>query len=118
MAITGIHVGDSEVFVATPIPADVPFPSGTVHTWTASDPSITLRPANSPSTDPGEDAVVASVPADSELKTFELSVSSQMPPDETGAAADPLVDTKSIPVIAVAAPRPTGVAIDQMPRAK
>ena len=118
MAITGVHVGDSEVFVANPVPEGTLFPAGTVDTWTASDPSIGLRPANDPSTDPGESAVVASVPADSTLESFDLSVSVQMPADAAGTVPEPLTNTVTVPVIKAPAPLPTGVAISQMPRAK
>jgi hypothetical protein len=110
--ITGVNVGGSGTFVANPIPDTSAFPSGTVNTWTASDPSIGLAPAN-PS-DPQEAEVVASVPAGSTLASFDLSVSVQMPPDSTGTTPAPLTTTVTIPVIAAPPPVPTGVSIDQV----
>ena len=111
MAIVGVPVGGKAKFVALPVPSDTPFPDGTVHTWTASDPSVSLAPFDA--SDPSEDAVVASLPADSTLTTFDLTVSSQMPPDDSGTVPDPLTNTASIPVVKAPAPRPTGVVIDQ-----
>jgi hypothetical protein len=115
MPITGINVGSTEGFGAFPLPEGTQFPSGTVDTWTASDPSITLAPADP--NDPSEAAVLVSVPADSTLTTFDLSVSSQMPADSGGNVPAPLTATVSVPVIAAPVPLPTGVFIDQLPKA-
>jgi hypothetical protein len=110
--ITGINVGGSGTFQANPVPDTSVFPAGTVNTWTASDPSITLAPANP--LDPSEADVTASVPAGSTLTSFTLSVSTQMPADSTGTVPPPLTDTATIPVIAAPPPPPTGVSISQV----
>ena len=110
--ITGVNVGGSGTFQANPVPDTSVFPAGTVNTWTASDPSITLAPADP--TDPSEADVVASVPAGSTLTSFDLSVSTQMPADSTGTVPAALTATVTVPVIQAPPPVPTGVSISQV----
>ena len=112
MSITGINVGGNGTFEADPVPTGTTFPSGTVDTWTADDPSITITPANP--ADPTDTQVVVGVPAGSTLTTFNLSVSVQMPPDSSGTAPAPFTSTVAVPVIAAPPPPPTGVVINQV----
>jgi hypothetical protein len=114
-SITGINVGAQGAFEADPVPVGTSFPSGTVNTWTADDPTIGLAPADP--TDSSEADVIVSVPSSYTGSGFNLSVLTQMPADASGTLPAALTATVQVPVISQPAPLPTGVTINQMPMA-
>jgi hypothetical protein len=103
MSITGIPAGGTGTFESDPIPSSVPFPAGTVDTWSASDPSIIISTTSDPM------QVSVGVPAGTSLPMFDLTVSVQMPGSPAPA---PLVATVPVPVLPPVVP--TGVTINQI----
>jgi hypothetical protein len=105
--ITGVQAGGAAGnFEADPVPSTVPFPDGTLDTWTTDDPTVTLTPS---ATNPAQ--VQALVPATSTAKDFGLTVSVQMPGTPPPS---PLVNTVRVPIIPAPAPVPAGVQINQV----
>jgi len=103
MSITGLPAGGTGTFESDPIPSSVPFPAGTVDTWSASDPSIIISTTSDPM------QVLVGVPAGTTLTTFDLTVSVQMPGTPLPA---PLTATVPVPVLPPVVP--TGVMINQI----
>jgi len=113
MSITGINVGGSGTFEADPVPSTSTFPAGTVNTWTADDPSITITPANP--ADPEDTQVIVTVPSTDTNTSFNLTVSAQMPPATPGGTPPAaLTNTVSVPIIPAPPQPPTGVVINQV----
>jgi hypothetical protein len=107
--ITGIQAGGAPaVFESDPIPSNIPFPPGTVDTWTCDDPNVVLAPSP---TNPAQ--VTASTPATDTATECNLNVSTQMPA-VNGVVPAPLVATVAVPIVAAPAPLPTGVTINQV----
>jgi hypothetical protein len=109
MAVTGIQAGGAAgVFESDPIPSTIPFPPGTVDTWTSDDPTVVLTPS---ATNPAQ--VSAQTPATNVNKAFNLTVSTQMPA-VGGVTPAALTATVNVPIIPAPAPLPTGVSINQV----
>jgi hypothetical protein len=103
--ITGVQAGGpAAIFEADPVPSTIPFPAGTVDTWTTDDPAVQLTPSP---TDPSQVQVL--VPATDLAVDFGLSVSTQMP-----GVASPFTNTVRVAIIPAAATLPTGVQINQV----
>ena len=109
--ITGVQAGAvPAVFEADPVPSTVPFPAGTVSTWTSDDPAVVLSAAADPS------QIQAVVPATDLAKDFGLTVSTQMPA-VAGVVPAPLTNTVRVPIIPAGVGGgtvPTGVQINQV----
>ena len=73
MPITGIKLGATGTFVATPQPPGAQLPTGVVPSWTSSDSTISLTPAADGL------STTATVPVGDTNTSFTLTVSATLP---------------------------------------
>jgi hypothetical protein len=99
--ITGVPVGGTGHFVATPIPANGQFQAGSVPRWSTGDPSVTLTP----STDGL--SVDANVSATETLPSFGLTF------DGVSSNGNAINKTVTVPILAAAPVPATDVDITQ-----